>query len=540
MGIHDPPAVAFPRVVQRKSATVNAARFTASADAKVRGIAFRAPVSPFLLSVATVRPADSVRAADAGGGAPRALAPITPPLPTTTPVDTLYVPRKAAERRAPDCLAAPPIAAGFYFPLEAGDVFEVTLHVVGGPYAAVQQLLSAADKREMCSPRLVARIRVDGTDLGAVVPVGSLGDLPLVDQEHTLRGYVTKDGAVGGTGSRPLRVADHPAGAPTTARADAVGTIRVEAYVEWAAPVAVGRAPKRRRMGWTPRRRGAVQARGGGRAAKAVAARSERSHTDQGGGGGRGDGSGGGDTGRSSVATGTADEDGGEAGAREDPRASAASAAPGAPAPDGPSTTGTTPGVEGAEPPKEDEAPCGDGGGGSSDCGSTGTDPDYDPRSDALARPWGRQQAAADGRVEATLDEPMEVHSRLVPGLSWTVYHRPRAFFHHHSLTDEAGRPPLVSSRWAQASATTAATAKAGEGDAGGGGGERDKHPTGTANDDTVIDDEDDDEEVVIVEPGHPGHMSARGRTGAPAGAASETSTAGGLGDRVAPAGGSA
>ncbi|KAK1857600.1 hypothetical protein I4F81_000216 [Pyropia yezoensis] len=454
MGIHDPPAVAFPRVVQRKSATVNAARFTASADAKVRGIAFRAPVSPFLLSVATVRPADIVRAAGAGGGAPRALAPITPPLPTTTPVDTLYVPRKAAERRAPDCLAAPPIAAGFYFPLEAGDVFEVTLHVVGGPYAAVQQLLSAADKREMCSPRLVARIRVDGTDLGAVVPVGSLGDLPLADQEHTLRGYVTKDGAVGGTGSRPLRVADHPAGAPTTARADAVGTIRVEAYVEWAAPVAVGRAPKRRRMGWTPRRRGAVQARG--------------------------------------------------------------------------------------EPPKEDEAPCGDGGGGSSDCGSTGTDPDYDPRSDALARPWGRQQAAADGRVAATLDVPMEAHSRLVPGLSWTVYHRPRAFFHHHSLTDEAGRPLLVSSRWAQASAITAVTAKAEEGDAGGGGGERDKHPTGTANDDTVIDDEDDDEEVVIVEPGHPGHMAARGRTGAPAGAASETSTAGGLGDRVAPAGGSA
>lgn len=250
MGTPDLPAVAYPRPVAAKRRTVNVARFTASPDDKIRGAAYRLPSrSPFSLSIATVV---------AAGGAASAAAAAVGDEEVRLPVDTLYVPSAAARRRAAECPSMPAVKEGFYFPLEPGEEFEVTLHVAGGRCRALGGLLSREDHKEMSRARLAAKLLVDGKDLGKVVVVGSLKALPLSEKKFTFRGLLIKDANGVVTGMRRLRVAktgaEYRCNGGSTSAEDAVGTIQVQAYLRYETEYDEVVAPpplKRRRKSWT-------------------------------------------------------------------------------------------------------------------------------------------------------------------------------------------------------------------------------------------------------------------------------------------------
>lgn len=250
MGTPDLPAVAYPRPVAAKRRTVNVARFTASPDDKIRGAACRlASRSPFSLSVATV---------GAAGGAASTAAAAAGDEEVRLPVDTLYVPSAAARRRAAECPSTPAVKEGFYFPLEPGEEFEVTLHVAGGRCRALGGLLSRADHKEMSRARLAAKLLVDGKDLGKRVVVGSLKALPLSEKKFTFRGLLIKDADGVVTGMRRLRVAktgaEYRCNGGSTSAEDAVGTIQVQAYLLYETEydeVVAPPPPKRRRKSWT-------------------------------------------------------------------------------------------------------------------------------------------------------------------------------------------------------------------------------------------------------------------------------------------------
>ncbi|KAK1858848.1 hypothetical protein I4F81_001448 [Pyropia yezoensis] len=131
----------------------------------------------------------------------------------------------------------PAVKEGFYFPLEPGEEFEVTLHVAGGRCRALGGLLSREDHKEMSRARLAAKLLVDGKDLGKVVVVGSLKALPLSEKKFTFRGLLIKDANGVVTGMRRLRVAktgaEYRCNGGSTSAEDAVGTIQVQAYLRY-------------------------------------------------------------------------------------------------------------------------------------------------------------------------------------------------------------------------------------------------------------------------------------------------------------------
>lgn len=139
--------------------------------------------------------------------------------------------------------SAPPVKVGFYIPLEAGKELDVTVHVAGGQCGALSALRSAADRKQMANAWLKFRIFVDVKDLGQSVSVGSLWALPLKEKTFTFQGLLVKDmdGVV--TDMRRLRVAqtgaDPAQGVAATSAQDAVGTIRVDAFVVFSKEVTI-------------------------------------------------------------------------------------------------------------------------------------------------------------------------------------------------------------------------------------------------------------------------------------------------------------
>jgi len=165
------PAVAYANVLRAERKTVHVARFTESADPEVNGRAFCMPSkSPLALSVVkfttTAADADGDDSEDDdnrddGGGRDDDE--------DRTPLDALYVPHGACRRRAERAPGAPLVKPGFYFHLEPDEEFQVNVHVADGRCAAVSALLhNHKDSKKMIEPMLVARLLVDGRDVGDI------------------------------------------------------------------------------------------------------------------------------------------------------------------------------------------------------------------------------------------------------------------------------------------------------------------------------------------------------------------------------------